>query len=37
MGKALREFRGGSAEMTKAIREGVEAIDKEEVKKKVED
>lgn len=37
MGKALREFREGSAEMTKAIREGVEASEKEEGKKKEED
>jgi sec-independent protein translocase protein TatA len=36
MGKALREFREGSTELTKAIREGVDSSEKEESKKKEE-
>ena len=33
VGKALREFREGSTEMTKAIKEGVEGSEEEESKK----
>ncbi len=36
MGKALREFREGSTELTKAIRDGVDGSEKEESKKKEE-
>jgi sec-independent protein translocase protein TatA len=33
MGKALREFREGSSELTKAIRDGVDGSEEEESKK----